>query len=95
MKCSGSERKRRKIAAFILFLKYILDDADETTSTDQVYKNVISGVKDRSTSIVLQHDTKSYSIAAVEKIIQWGLDNGYTFLPLDMTSPTAHHRVNN
>ena len=70
-------------------------DAGETKSTNQVYKNVISGVQKRDVSIVLQHDSKSYSVAAVEKIIQWGLENGYTFLPLDMTSPTAHHRVNN
>lgn len=70
-------------------------DAGETTSTNQVYKNVIAGVQKRDVSIVLQHDSKSYSVAAVERIIQWGLDNGYTFLPLDMASPTAHHRVNN
>lgn len=70
-------------------------DAGGTKSTEQVYENVISGVQKRDVSIVLQHDTKSYSVAAVEKIIQWGLDNGYTFLPLDMTSPTAHHKVNN
>ena len=70
-------------------------DAGETKSTNQVYKNVISGVQKRDVSIVLQHDSKSYSVDAVEKIIKWGQDNGYTFLALDMTSPTAHHRVNN
>ena len=70
-------------------------DAGETKSTEQVYKNVISGVQKRDVSIVLQHDSKGYSVDAVEKIVKWGLENGYTFLPLDMTSPTAHHRVNN
>lgn len=70
-------------------------DAGETKSTEQVYKNVIAGVQKRDVSIVLQHDSKSYSVDAVEKIIKWGLENGYTFLPLDMTSPTAHHRINN
>ena len=70
-------------------------DAGGTTSTEKVYQNVINGVQKRNVSIVLQHDIKSYSVAAVEKIILWGLENGYTFLPLTMTSPTAHHSINN
>ena len=70
-------------------------DAGETTSTDQVFENVVSGIRNRDVSIVLQHDIKGYSVAAVERIIVWGLANGYTFLPLEPTSPTAHHRINN
>ena len=70
-------------------------DAGETTDTDEVYKNVIKGVGNRSWSIVLQHDTKGFSVAAVERIIKWGLENGYTFLPLDENSPGAHHRIAN
>jgi peptidoglycan/xylan/chitin deacetylase (PgdA/CDA1 family) len=70
-------------------------DAGETTSTDKVFENVVNGVKNRNVSIVLQHDIKKFSVDAVEKIITWGLANGYTFLPLDSTSPTAHHSVNN
>ena len=31
----------------------------------------------------------------VEEIIQWGLENGYCFLPLHYNSPTAHHHINN
>ena len=45
--------------------------------------------------IVLQHDVKDYSVAAIESIINWGLNNGYTFAALDMTSPTAHHGISN
>lgn len=70
-------------------------DAGETTSTEQVYENVINGVQWQNVSIVLQHDIKDFSVAAVEKIIIWGLNNGYTFLPLDATSPTSHHRIAN
>ncbi len=70
-------------------------DAGETTDTETVYQNVIQGVQQHNVSIVLQHDIKEFSVNAVEKIISWGLENGYTFLPLDATSPTAHHRVNN
>lgn len=70
-------------------------DAGETTDTDQVAENVIAGIKKHNVSVVLQHDIKSFSVDAVEKIIQWGLDNGYTFLPLNYDSPPAHHHINN
>ncbi len=70
-------------------------DAGQTKDTEQVFNNVISGVQNHDVSIVLQHDIHKYSVDAVEKIIVWGLSNGYTFLPLDETSPTAHHRVAN
>lgn len=70
-------------------------DAGETTDTEEVYQNVVSGCSNQDVSIVLLHDIKEYSVAAVEKIIIWGLTNGYTFLPLDASSPTVHHGVNN
>lgn len=70
-------------------------DAGETTKTQQVYENVIAGVQNQQVSIVLQHDIKEFSVNAMERIIRWGLENGYRFLPLDMTSPTVHHHVNN
>ena len=71
------------------------NDAGGAKTADKVYENVINGVKNRRVSVVLQHDTKSYSVDAVEKIIIWGLENGYTFLPLGSTSPTAAHDLNN
>ena len=70
-------------------------DAGATTSTEQVYQNVINALKENGDSVVLQHDVKSYSVAAVERIINYGLNNGYTFKKLDATSFTAHHRINN
>ena len=71
-------------------------DAGGTTSTEQVYKNVISGVKNRKYSVVLQHDIKGFSVNAVEKIIVWGLEHGFTFLPLTEDSPGAHFsKLNN
>ena len=70
-------------------------DAGGTEITSEVVQNVISGVKKHDVSVVLQHDIKNFSVNAVEEIIVWGLSNGYTFLPLDETSPTMHHRVNN
>lgn len=71
------------------------DDAGSARTAKEVYENVIAGIKNRKTSVVLQHDIKGYSVDAVEKIIQWGLAHGYTFLPLTEDSPTCHHSVNN
>lgn len=70
-------------------------DAGETTDTSEVAANVIEGVKSKNTSVVLQHDIKSFSVDAVEQIIQWGLANGYTFLPITNTTPMVHHHIQN
>ena len=71
------------------------DDAGSAKTADKVYENVINGVKNRKVSIVLQHDTKGYSVEAVARIIEWGLENGYKFLPRDVDSPTAAHNIQN
>ena len=71
------------------------DDAGGARKAKHVFENVTEGVQKRRISIVLQHDIKDFSVEAVEDIICWGLENGYTFLPLDETSPGAHHGVNN
>lgn len=71
------------------------DDAGRANDSEAVYQNVISALKVGGDSVVLQHDTKSYSVAAVEKIIQYGLENGYVFSKLDQNSFPAHHGVNN
>lgn len=70
-------------------------DAGGATTADEVFRNVINGIAGRKTAVVLQHDTKDFSVAAVEKIIIWGLTNGYTFLPLTADSPPCGHRVAN
>ena len=74
------------------------DDAGVTKWADGVYANVIKGCRETfgyGYSMVLQHDVKDYSVAAVESIINWGLSNGYDFAAIDMTSPTAHHGLYN
>lgn len=70
-------------------------DASGARNDKEVFENVIRGVRKYNISIVLQHDSKEFSVNAVEKIIVWGISNGYTFLPLDETSPEVHHPVAN
>ncbi len=71
------------------------NDAGGAQTADEVFENVIKGVQKRTNSIVLQHDTRDFSVDAVERIIAWGLCNGYTFRALDINSPASHHGVNN
>lgn len=71
------------------------NDAGGAKTADEVAQNVINGVKNRKNSVVLQHDTKGFSVEAVEQIIIWALDNGYTFKALDSSSPACQHQVNN
>lgn len=68
-------------------------DAGGASSSDEVFYNVICAVAKRSSAVVLQHDTKGFSVNAVERIIQWGLENGYTFQALAEDSPECHHRT--
>ncbi|MEE1113482.1 MAG: polysaccharide deacetylase family protein [Eubacterium sp.] len=70
-------------------------DAGETTDSEQVYRNIISGVQTHDISVVLCHDVKSFTVNAMDKTIRWCLDNGYTFLPLTEGSTVCHHGVNN
>lgn len=71
------------------------NDAGGAETSEEVFQNVIKGVKGRKYSIVLQHDIHKFSVEAVDDIIEWGLANGYTFEALTPSSPTAHHKVNN
>ena len=70
-------------------------DAGETTKTSQIIQNIKDGCAQHKASVVLQHDIKDFSVSAVESVIQWGLNNGYTFKALTLDSPSAHHGVNN
>ena len=70
-------------------------DAGGAKTAQQVFNNVTRGVQGKTNSVVLMHDIKGYTVDAIERIIVWGLQNGYTFLPLTENSPTCHHRINN
>ena len=71
------------------------DDAGRARTANEVYKNVVSGVRQHDCSVVLQHDIKQYSVEAVERIVRWGLANGYEFRALDQNSPVCEHPAYN
>ena len=71
------------------------DDAGRARDADTVLRNVTNGIVRQTASVVLQHDIHRYSVDAVERILIWGFENGYTFLPLREDSPEIHHELNN
>ena len=70
-------------------------DAGGAKTRSAVYNNVISGIRKHSVSIVLQHDITSHSVSAVEDILFWGIQNGYTFLPMSETTPMVRFKPQN
>ncbi len=70
-------------------------DAGGAKTSTQVFNNVTNGIRNRSVSNVLMHDIQKQTVDAIDSIIFWGLQNGYTFLPLDTTSPMVHFNPQN
>lgn len=67
-----------------------------TRVTEEILDNMVKDTPKWKYPIVLQHpENRSFSFAAVEDYIVWGLENGYTFLPLTPESPKVQHRVKN
>ena len=73
----------------------ISGDAGDTKDSNQIVENVISRIKENEVNVVLMHDIKPYTVDSIERIIEYGLANGYTFAPLTMESPVVHQKVNN
>lgn len=70
-------------------------DAGQTTDSNVIYENVTKSISEDGFNVVLLHDIKYYTVDSIERIIQYGLSNGYTFAPLTMDSPVIHQGINN
>ena len=70
-------------------------DAAGAKTEEEVFNNVIKGIGKKSYAIVLQHDTRGFSVRAVEKIIVWGIVNGYSFWNLTDGAAVIQHGVRN
>lgn len=65
-------------------------EASRSGSSEQTFQNFCQMLPEQSVPIVLQHDTRDYSVKALEKILQWGTENGYRFEAMDNTVPEVH-----
>lgn len=79
-----------------IYFDWNIDSTDtQYKDSEKIYQNVISELEKHDKSVVLMHDIKKANIESVRKIINYGLENGYTFLGLDESSPEVHHHINN
>lgn len=71
--------------------------AGKPASADYIYTSVTKNLKHGRNNIVLCHDTnaKSTTADALQRIIDYGKNNGYTFAALTPDVPPSHHKVTN
>lgn len=79
-----------------VYFDWNVDSQDAAgAKSEAIYKNVIDGIQKHKSSVVLMHDIKRGTVDVIEDIIKYGLENGYTFKTLTVSSPTVHHHINN
>ena len=66
-----------------------------TGSSSCVYSYVTNGLSKNRCNMVLMHDIKNYTANAIEDIIKFGKNNGYTFEVITTDTPMVTQRVNN
>ncbi len=74
------------------------DAAANTVPTEKIISNVESELDpDSNKNVVLMHDTsyKTTSAEALQTIIDYGKENGYSFYPITRNTPEVHHAVAN
>ncbi len=72
-------------------------DAGRATTAEEVYENVISGIRAGRLNVVLMHDSasKAHTLSALEDIIKFCFDNDYEFVKLTSQSKQVTHRIAN
>ena len=72
-------------------------DAGGASSSQEVYNNVTSGLKKTRSNVVLMHDFSgnTKTLNALSDIIDYGIENGYTFKRITESTPMVRHGVQN
>lgn len=72
-------------------------DAGGAFTAEEIYNNVIFGIRKGKTNVVLMHDAygKDKTLEALPRIIQYCLDNDYTLEAITEKTTPVHHNVAN
>ncbi len=72
-------------------------DAGGVKSAEELYENVISGLKEGKDNIILMHDSsnKEYTVSALSAIIDYALSQGYEFKAISSNTPQVTHNIAN
>ena len=65
-------------------------DSGGTTDPNQECRNVTGSLSKSRGNVVLMHDIKKHTMNAIECIVKYGVDNGYTFAKLDSSVICRH-----
>lgn len=74
------------------------DDAGQAVeNADAIYQNVVSGIIEGRTNVVLMHDSSNHqaTVDALQKIIDDCIAKGYSFKAIDENTPVVHHQIAN
>ena len=73
------------------------DDAGHAKNSEDIYNNVTSKIKESRSNVVLMHDFagNEKTVNALERIIDYGIENGYVFRKITDETPMVRHSVNN
>ena len=92
---------KRMLDAGYLYYDWNVDSTDATVknqkNADAIYNNAIKGLAKGRHNVILMHDidAKSATADALSRIIEYGLENGYTFEPITEFTPICAHGINN
>lgn len=72
-------------------------DAGGADSSDEIYENVVAGIKPGRTNIVLMHDSSTHqdTADALARIIDYCKVNGYELKAIDDNTEVVHHSISN
>ena len=73
------------------------DDAGDAKTKEDVYKNVIEGLKENRKNVVLMHDfsNNQKTVDALSAIIDYGIENGFVFRKITEETPMVTHKIYN
>lgn len=73
------------------------DAGEYRTSSDGIYKKVISGVGPSKPNVILMHDGNGHqaTVDALPKILKWLKDAGYKFEVITESTPPVRHSIAN
>ena len=70
-------------------------DSRSSSNTQTIITETITQIKTKKNAVVLMHDTHKKTVDAVPAILEYCLENGYTFKVLDENAPAVRNKVQN
>ena len=97
--CKGimTELTKQMTNAGYFYFDWNVDSYDSRSSSNaqKIITETINQIKGKQNAVVLMHDIHKKTIDAVPAIIEYCLENGYTFKVLDESSPAVRYKPQN